>query len=669
VLNKEIPFLRICVPLCLGIITGLRVNPDTSGIILLAAISVIGFIISLFFNKLITNAAYGFFLFITLFSTGLILYDREKDSLSALESKPQIFTGTLTDYPEEKGKSFMLTVKLSRMVISGRSKPVKGSIILYNKKDSIETTLKPGDIIAFRCTPLPIVNRGNPYEFNYRFYMESLGIKYYAFTSHRELISVISPETRKLRYTALMIRKRIINMYEQRGITGKRLALAAAITLGEKEGLDPDQKQNFIKAGVMHIMAVSGLHAMILSMFVFNLLFFLKRRYNILRIIITILFLWAFAFITGLTASVMRATLMFSFLQAGNLLRRRVNGINSILASAFILILLRPSVIFDAGFLLSYSAVLFIIGFYNEFHNLLTFRNRITDLVWQSVAVTIVAQAGTLPLTIMLFNRFPTLFILTNAIIVPISSVVVITGCMIPFLYPMVHVSGMFAFALDRFTALTEYLTSKAASAPWSTIENIGLSYAECISLFLFISLILTFLIRKPRIKPVYPLAALLLFAVSVTTKYTSTLSGNELVIYNTPGYATIGLRKGKELIIYTENPELPAEVKRHSSVLGLKTELRLLTDSALVIKAGKRQIIIHDKPVKGWRTSENADIIIITGKRPFSESDLTPGASPFQEVILAVSGINILRHGNNFLHDENRIRSVKESGAIRLRL
>jgi competence protein ComEC len=670
VLNKEIPFLRICVPLCLGIIAGLRINPDNTGIMLLIGLSAGGFLISILFNKQISNIVFGIAVFITFFSSGLILYDREKDSLTNLESRPAIFTGTLTDYPGEKEKSLMLTVKLSRMVISGQSVPVNGSIILYNKKEQTIAAHKPGDILAFRCTPLPIQNRGNPYEFNYRFYMESRGIRYYAFTSGREMISIVSPETRKLRYTALIIRNRIIGMYRDRGLSGKRLALASAITLGAKEGLDPEQKQDFIKAGVMHIMAVSGLHAMILSLFVFNILFFLKRRYNLLRVLITILFLWVFAFITGLTPSVMRATMMFSFLQAGSLLRRRVNGINSILASAFILILMRPSVIFDAGFLLSYSAVLFIIGFYSDFHNLITFRYKAFDFLWQSVAVTIVAQAGTLPLTIMLFNRFPTLFIITNVVIVPLSSVVVITGCLIPFLYPLIHVSGILALLLDRLTGLTEFLSSKAASVPWSTIESIGLSLAECITLFLFISLVLSFLIRRPRIRPIYPLAALLLFVISLTIKNISASSGNELIVYNTPGYATIGLKSSKKLIVYSENPEMPSEVKRHSAVLGLRTDLRMLTDSVLVIKAGSRTIVVYDKPARDRRITEKADIIIITGKVKFSESDLQPEVKTgIQEVILAVSGTNNVRPGRDDLNRDLRIRSVKESGAIRFRL
>ena len=95
--------------------------------------------------------------------------------------------------------------------------------------------------------------------------------------ARKDIISHVSPEHRKLIHRALIIREKIIGMYKERGITGERLALVAAITLGQKNMLDADQKSYFIKAGVMHIMAVSGLHTVILSLFVFNVLFFLKR--------------------------------------------------------------------------------------------------------------------------------------------------------------------------------------------------------------------------------------------------------------------------------------------------------------------------------------------------------------------------------------------------------
>ena len=319
--------------------------------------------------------------------------------------------------------------------------PLTGSLLIYIKKDTLVNSLLPGDFIKIRCSANPVVNRGNPYEFDYRFYMENHGIKYFSYATAEDITGLVHPDHRKLKERALIIREKIIDMYEERGITGDRLALVAAITLGQKSMLDPEQKQIFIKAGVMHIMAVSGLHAVILSVFIFNLLFFMKGKFNILRILIAVLLLWSFAFVTGLTPSVIRAAIMFTFLQAGKLIRRDVNSLNSVLASAFILLIIHPSVLFDAGFLLSYSSVIFIICFYRDCYLKLRFKTWIADKIWQSAAVTILAQAGTLPLTIALFNRFPTWFILTNIVIVPLSSFLIIVGCLVPLTFPLKFIS------------------------------------------------------------------------------------------------------------------------------------------------------------------------------------------------------------------------------------
>ena len=97
---------------------------------------------------------------------------------------------------------------------------------------------------------------------------------------------------------------------------------------------------------------------------------------------------------------------------------------------------------------------------------MLHFKNWLTDKIWQSAVVTIVAQAGTLPLTIMLFNRFPTYFILTNIIIVPVSNLLIITGCLVPMFFPVQFLSQFLALLLNHLTGLTELLTAQAASLP-----------------------------------------------------------------------------------------------------------------------------------------------------------------------------------------------------------
>jgi competence protein ComEC len=665
VLHKEIPFLRIGLPLCVGIISGLYINPDITFLVTGGFIIISGFVLSLFFNKYQTNLVFGYTLTISLFISGLLLYTNEKNSISTLNPEKTLFTCTLSDYPEEKENSTRLTVKLNRKIEGDKSEVVNGSIIVYNKKDPLSDSLLPGDLLIIQCTPVEIVNRGNPYEFDYRFFMQNQGIRYYAFTNSHDIIKHIIPVRRKLIHRALIIREKIIWIFRECGIKGERLALVAAITLGQKSMLDPEQKINFIKAGVMHIMAVSGLHAIILSLFVFNLLFFMKRRFNILRIIITILILWAFAFVTGLTPSVLRATLMFSFLQGGKLMKRPANGINSVLASAFFLIIIKPSVIFDAGFLLSYSAVIYIICFYNDFYLILHFKNWLADKIWQSAAVTIVAQAGTLPLTIMLFNRFPTYFILANITIVPISNLLIITGCLVPMFFRVHFLSRFLAMLLNYLTGLTESLTAHAASLPYSTIENIGSTTLECILLTCTIFLISYSLLKKKTIHVFYPVFFITLFVFADAVRDIFLKTTNELIVYNTPGTSTIGIRTGKTLNLFSDTSIVVPEVKRHCATLGLKIKSTEMKNNYCCINAGTKKILItnfvNNNIVQGFVP----DILVLTGSRPEIENNMdlrrTCGIIIFSSEM--ISGFRVPEHVVNAVTDS--VYFVRKSGAF----
>jgi competence protein ComEC len=606
---------------------------------------------------------------LALFICGLLLYTIEKAGISVLEQKETIFTGCISDYPEEKQNSFRIIFKPgSRFTREGYEK-VNGSLLLYYRKSKDLTVLIPGDQLIIRCTPLEIKSRGNPYEFDYRFFMENNGIRYYAFIDSGDIIRHSVPEHRKLIHRALMIRERIIDMFRERGIQGERLALVAAITLGQKNMLDPEQKQHFIKAGVMHIMAVSGLHAVILSMFIFRMLFFLKGRFNIIRVIITIIILWLFAFITGLTPSVLRATLMYSFLQAGNIMKRPVNGINSVLASAFVLILVRPSVIFDAGFQLSYAAVIYILCFYRDFYLKIHFRHRIPDYIWQSAAVTIIAQAGTLPLTIMLFNRFPTWFILSNIIIVPLSSLVVILGALIPLTFPVLFLSKLLAKVLDFMTGLTERLTEIASSLPVSTIENIGITGIECIFLTLTIFLFTRFLLIKKSLPLQVPLAALFLFVLSGTIKEIATRKSSELIVYNSIGSSEIGIRNGDILNIYSDTLPAGQEVRRHSATLNLKVRENLLDGNTIQIKTGGKKILITSTLNTWLLKTASPDFIVLTGKKPVIDRNIQSEVSPEALIISpeAISTYQVNRAVSKI--NARKIHYVEKQGAFYSRL
>ncbi len=668
-LHKEIPFLRIVLPLCLGIITGLYIAPAILLLALTATIVLAGFCMSLFFNKYQTNHVYGIAFTLAMLTFGLTIYTIEKNSLSSLKTEPGTFLCILSEYPDEKANSYKLTVKLKQKIEETANIRLKGSLVIYNKKDLTPPPFSPGDYLLIRCTPIKIENRGNPNEFDYRFYMENQGITYYAFTESSDIINHTSPKHRTLQHRALLIRESIIEIYRKRNITDERLAIVAAITLGQKNMLDPDQKKSFIKAGVMHIMAVSGLHAMILSLFVFNILFFLKKRFNTLRVILTILILWMFAFVTGLAPSVLRATLMFSFLQAGYLMKRRVNNINSVLASAFVLILIRPSVIFEAGFLLSYSAVIYIISFYQDLYIKLQPTNRITGFIWKSAVVTIIAQAGTLPLTITLFNRFPTYFILTNIIIVPLASLLIILGCLVPLTFPLVGISKLLASVLSFLTGITETLTEKFSSLPLSTIDNIGMTPVECILSAITIFLFTWYILKKQSVSIHYPLIALLLLVTAGAVKEISIRNTNEMIVYNTVGSSTVAIRTGKVLTSFSDTVLAIPEVLRHSATMRLKPVSRTITDNKCFLRTGDKKILICNSLNNNILQEIKPDIVILTGLFPRFER-VTDFKTNLQALIItseAATHYHLPDHLNRERIDT--VHFVRKSGAFRMKI
>ncbi len=659
-LHREIPFLRICVPLCCGIVTGLCFKPDIDFFIAASLFIIFLFITDSVFRRFTGSLLFGLTVFFILFLSGLFLYTQEKTSLSVLEEEPSVIYCTVSDYPLEKSNSMMLTLKLHQKIDTSGTKLIKGSLIAYHRKDGLAESLRPGDRLLLKCTPVEINNRGNPYEFDYRFYMENLGTKYYAFTDQNSILMHNGNIHRNIRHKALIVRKKIIEMYRERGVSEEMLPVVSALTLGEKSRIDREQKENFIQAGVMHIMAVSGLHAVILSMFVLNLLFFLKRKFNILRIITAVIFLWLFAFVTGLTPSVLRATIMFSFVQAGNLMHRKPNGINSVLASAFVLILIRPSVIFDAGFLLSYAAVIFIIAFYRDFYLLLTPGNKVGDWFWQSASITMVAQAGTLPFTITLFNRFPVWFIVTNIIIVPLSSAAIILGCLVPIFYPVRMISGIIGFLLDRLTALTVMLTEMAAHLPFAGITGIGMSVSACIILFLVLVALMNYISDKKH--GLHLLLSLTFIWVLVTTiTAVITKTSDELIVYNINNRCTVGIRTGKLLNIYSDTLAMYPEINRHRSAAGLRMRFHVIGKGTHLIRAGDTEIMICPGSYAEQSTHFNPDILITSGLNRKAQAALPVSL----EKVIVTSGST----GLTSIKETPNIHYIRKSGAYVQRL
>ncbi len=525
----------------------------------------------LFHKNYHSDTLFGTALIIFLIAAGYLLHFEGKERLSNLERSRQLFMVRISGYPEKKNKSCSFRAKILKASMDGQQYSPRGSLMLYFISDTLPSRWQPGDRLLVRLTPQPVVNNGNPCEFNYRRYLEGQGIKYFGFFRAADMLEHHPAGRLTVRESSLVAAHRMISAFKAAGLDGEELGLVTALTIGDKDLIDKEHLTTFSRSGAMHIMAVSGMHVGMISLGLSFLLFFLRGRLKILKVLIIMTALWGFAFITGMSPSVLRATIMFTFLQAGTLMHRPATSINTLLASAFILTAARPAVIFEAGFQLSYLAVAFIILFYEPLYRVIRLRKKIPDYLWQMVAVSLVAQAGTLALAVRLFNIFPLLFLATNIVVIPISFIVLALAFLLLVFSAVTPVAAFFAMLLGKLSGFTLSFTGMISSLDHGVIENIGLTTVETILLTLATALLLTSLlkIRKITLKPFIVAASLFLFAGIIRNLEES---GKErVIVYNIKGKELRARQHGRVLMVTRVDGHVPPEVKKHASTRGLK--------------------------------------------------------------------------------------------------
>lgn len=308
------------------------------------------------------------------------------------------------------------------------------------------------------------------------------------------------------------------------------------MVLGDKSLLDADLKASYAKAGVSHVLAVSGLHVGIIFV-VFNFLFSIFFKGNLLgprllRALLTVCCLWGYAFLTGLSPSVMRASVMFSFLQFGFLFQRPYSVYSSVVASAFVLLLYNPSFLFDVGFQLSYMAILSILFFYPRLSSLslitrlknCSFRflpSRVRTvpqfLTSWSVDLTIVslaAQIGTAPLVLYYFHQFSCVFWLSGLFVLPLAVALVYLALMSFVVSPFPSVASLFVGLLSFVASVTNAVVCFFSSFPFSVIDFIDFRFEDLLCSYVALTFI-SFYLYNRRFLPLF--CGLLVFCISGT--------------------------------------------------------------------------------------------------------------------------------------------------------
>ena len=521
---RKRPFLRILIPYMLGILIQNAGWSNLALWILTSLVVLFAFVVSIYRadRRFLLP---GVFLFSVYLSLGVFSM-----KWSSAGYMPSHFGHFISPYKQEfsgviKGvkqatKSTQIRVGIRSLVygdscISG----LNGEVLLFLKRRGRQYL--PGDEIRFSSRLSEPFTSPNPFSFDYRNYLKIHNIEYTGWVQENELEVVYRPHFhfKQWSYRIQSYCQSILKEY----IRSSRLnAIATALILGDKSMVTPELRRLFSQTGAMHILAVSGLHVGIIFILLQVLLSFFPKYpllWQRLKMAIIVLGIWAFAFVTGMSQSTLRAGIMFSLIAMGLRFYRRSDIFNTLALSALMALLYSPKTLFHVGFQLSYLATLGIVFFYPRLESALFQDSSIwKKRIGAGLLVGITAQLFTYPLMLYYFHTFSWAFLLSNFVVIPLAFVILASGWTMIILHSISYnLAGQMALLLQGFLGLLYYLLEYIRHIPRLLVEHIWITPLQLMILTAATLLIVSVFVFKKRY---WLIAAFSLLTIVHTLQY-----------------------------------------------------------------------------------------------------------------------------------------------------
>jgi competence protein ComEC len=276
---------------------------------------------------------------------------------------------------------------------------------------------------------------------------------------------------------AKSVQTTMVMRLKEAGLSPRTLALCSALTIGYKDELKRETRQAYNKVGASHLLALSGMHLGI----VYALLYFLlirgvrhtRWRWHTLPIIL--LCLWGYALVAGMPVSLVRAAIMLSIFTIISLMQYSTDPLHPLALSAIIILLITPTDLLSISFQLSFAAVFFLLALWTPLSE------NFPKLPWavKILAVSCVAQLGTMPLTLYYFHQLPLLAPLLSLLLIPLTTLIIYLV-----LVTMVLPFASLGWILNVVEALQQRIIDLAADIPCGTLTDIYLSATEVVLMY-----------------------------------------------------------------------------------------------------------------------------------------------------------------------------------------
>lgn len=473
-------------------------------------------------------------------------FDNRATHIKNIKGEILAYQAKVVEEPAEKTNSVNLKVEIIE-VLTSKWQKATGKVNLYIDQ-KLGASIEFGDILLIKGSPQLSDGPKNPGEFDFRNYLIYNNIFHQQFAGKdfhlvgNEVFwweKPIEYSIQARNYCATLLSKHIQNKDAK--------AVLLAITLGVKDELDNELQASFSAAGAMHVLAVSGLHVGIIYGII--LLIFKRFKLNSWKrrwwmAIASILLLWAYAFITGLSPSVLRAVTMFSFVAIGKAKNTNSSIYNTLAASAFVLLCWNPYLIMSVGFQLSYLAVFGIVYLQPKFYRMLDLKNYWLDKIWEISCVSLAAQIATAPLSVLYFHQFPTYFLFSNLFVIPAAFIMLIMGLMVLVFGNIPYLGASINWITESFVNLVNKMVFGVRQVPGSTIEGIHLTTLETWLIYgLIFGLMALFALKRLRYLQ-FSLLLCIAFALSQATHW-ARLRNSQFSILDVSGESVFDFRMG----------------------------------------------------------------------------------------------------------------------------
>lgn len=553
--------IKLLLFLILGIFFGYYFNIDWKSIlgITITLLIVLFGLYNHFDKKHSKNAFFGIIAFITTFCIGILTQtfhqknnhlnhysnlDIDKEVTLQLKIHKYLNTGQYYDRYEVD------ILDIDNHMSSGR-------VILNINKDSLHEILNIDEVYTSKSLLREILPPLNPNQFHYKNYLKKKHIYHQLYIKPTELF-MLSNSINTIYGFANSLRKKINESLKKHLFKDDELSIINALLLGQRQDISDEVYTNYTNAGAIHILAVSGLHIGIILLLL-NLL--LKPIENLkkgqtIKLIVIIILLWCFAVIAGLSASVVRAVTMFSFIAYAMHIKRATNIYNILALSMFFLLLFKPSFLFDVGFQLSYVAVFAIVWIQPMLYKLWKPNFKAVDYVWQLFTVTLAAQFGILPISLFYFHQFPGLFFVSNLVIIPFLGFILGMGILVMILATLNILPQFIANLYGSIISLMNSFITWIANQEGFLFRDISFNWKQLITAYILI-ICFILLLKKPKPRRVisFLIAVLIFQGVLIYNKY-DTVQNQKFIVFHKSRHTLLASHIGNQLILNNQDYE-----------------------------------------------------------------------------------------------------------------